>query len=131
MGECVPAAMQSPELKQLILVGPTRSGVGYIASVTHLPHGSLPLPFCLLLSPTQQYWIAKNAHDLMQCQMVWKWQIYKLREPQQNGSNKLRRESYILNWYTGFCSNRLTISSVYITPYSSLGQIKINWLILD
>lgn len=61
---------------------------------------------------------------------LWKWLIYKEREPQQNSSNKLKRDSYILNWCTGFCSKRLTISLVYTTPYSSLGQIQINQLIL-
>lgn len=70
VGECVPAATASPELKQLILVGPRSSGMGYIALCLgqSLTTGKPSLTL-LALAPAQQYWITKSANDLLQCQM--------------------------------------------------------------
>lgn len=62
---------------------------------------------------------------------LWNCLTHKERESQQNSSNKLQKDSYCINGYTHFCSKSLTISLVYVTPYPSLGQIKINLLILD
>lgn len=106
--ECVPTAQRADSS------GLKSSGMGYTAlclgqsfitwkpSLTLL---ALTFPFTTVLDSKECKWFNAVSDGL---NSPWKWWIYKLREPQQNGSNKLERNSHILNWDRGFCRERLT-----------------------
>lgn len=119
------------QLKQLISKG------DHCALVSHLLHGNPFLTHLALMLPYTTVLQSKGCkctpYDLMLCWMGSAYETHKERESQQNSSNKLQKDSYCINGYTYFCSKSLTISLVYVTPYPSLGQIKIkiNLLILD